>query len=735
MEEKKTQSYRIPRILFWGSLWIGIAWLLAYWINIVQSIPSVESIEAPESFRSSRLYSADLELLAHLHRGENRESIALDEVSPHFIQALIATEDKRFYEHAGIDPRVLPAISWRYFSKEQVSGGSTISMQLARNLFPEIGRKRSIRRKLREVATTFRLERTYTKDEILELYLNTVNIYGNCYGVETAAKRLFGKSATDLSWEESALMVGLLKGQGTYHPRKHAELALNRRNTVLNLLVEQQKVAAEIADSLKQIPIYLIADEDRKERRLAPYFVERARLWLEQWGRENGYDIYRDGLEVHSTIDTRMQRHAEAAVAAYLQKLQKVFDKHIQGKEAWREDPDMLDRLMRQTDRYVFAKQAGKNDIEIKTLFETAVPMQLFSWEGKIDTVLSPMDSIKYYSRFLEAGMAVISPASGEVLAWVGGVDYDHFRYDHVELSKRQTGSTFKPFVYAAAIDNGMRPCDRFLNQRVTFDNEDESKIWTPKNVGNTLGGKVTLVQALKYSYNVVTARLTKDVTPERVASYAQAMGIQTEVPAFPSIGLGTTELNVLELTGAYGTFVNQGDHAVPFFINEIRDNQGNVLYKTNPESRNALPKTTAYTMTQMLEKAGGNCGLKGELKSIQNKKIAVGGKTGTTQDHSDGWFVGITPELVAGVWVGCSERKMRFRTMTYGQGAYMARPIFGGFIERAYRDERLNLLRTQFFKPADYEVNFDCWKESIHYRDKNPETKALPQGLDGWEG
>lgn len=735
MSEVEKVSYRIPRIFFWGSVWLGIAWALAYGIGILQNIPSVESIEAPESFRSSRLYSADLELLAHLHRGENRESILLEEVSPHFTEALIATEDKRFYEHAGIDPRALPAITWRYLGREQVSGGSTISMQLARNLFPDIGRKRSIRRKLREIATALRLEKTYTKEEILELYLNTVNIYGNCYGVETASKRLFGKSAMDLNWEESALMVGLLKGQGTYNPRKHAELAFTRRNTVLNLLAEQQKITTETADSLKKIPLHLIEDEDLREKRIAPYFVERARLWLENWGKQNGYDIYRDGLEVHATIDTRMQRHAEVAVSAYLQKLQKVFDKHIEGKEAWRDDPDILDRLMRQTDRYIFAKQAGKNDIEIKALFNTPVPMKLFAWEGDIDTVLSPMDSIKYYSRFLEAGMAVISPTNGEVLAWVGGIDYDHFRYDHVELSKRQTGSTFKPFVYAAAIDNGVKPCDKFLNQRVTFDNEDENLVWTPKNVGNALGGKVTLQQALKYSYNIITARLTKELTPERVASYAQAIGIQTEVPAFPSIGLGTTELNVLEMTGAYGTFVNQGEHVVPVFIAEIRDMQGNILYKANSESRIALPKSTAYTMTQMLQMAGGNCGLNGELKSIQKHTIAVGGKTGTTQDQSDGWFVGITPELVAGVWVGCNERKMRFRTMTYGQGAYMARPIFGGFLERAYRDERLNLLRTSFYKPEGYDVNFDCWKESVQYRSKNPSTKDLPQGLEGWEG
>jgi penicillin-binding protein 1A len=735
MEEQKTQSYRIPRIIFFGTLWMGIAWLLAYSINIWQSIPSVDKIEAPESFRSSRLYAADLELLAHLHRGENRESISLEDVSPHFIAALIATEDKRFQDHAGIDPQAFPSIGWDYLRGKEVRGGSTISMQLARNLFSEIGRKRSVKRKLREIATAIRLEKTYTKEEILELYLNTVNIYGNCYGVETAAKRLFGKSATDLNWEEAALMVGLLKGQGTYHPRRREKLAFQRRNTVLNLLEEQEKIDKKTVDSLKQIPIQLIKPGDKEDDRLAPYFVERARLWLENWGKQNGYDIYRDGLEVHTTIDTRVQRHAEEAVRSYLKKLQKVFDKHIKGKEPWREDPDILDRLMRQTYRYLSARRAGMEEVEIKHLFDSPVPMKLFTWEGEVDTVMSPMDSIKYYSRFLEAGMAVVSPSTGNVLAWVGGVDYDHFRYDHVELGKRQTGSTFKPFVYAAAIDNGFRPCDRLLNQRVTFDHGDEEKEWTPKNVGNNLGGKVTLQQALKYSYNVVTARLTKDVTPERIAEYAQAMGIQTEVPAFPSIGLGTTELNVLEMTGAYGTFVNQGEHIPPVFIAEIRDNMGNVIYEADRPQRQALPRHTAYTMTQMLQHAGGNCGLKGELKSVQKHKIAVGGKTGTTQDHSDGWFVGITPELAAGVWVGCAERKMRFRTMTYGQGAYMARPIFGDFMERAYRDESLNLLRPTFFKPVGYEVNFDCWKESIQYRSKNPETKELPTDLDGWEG
>ncbi len=735
MNEPKKPSYRIPRILFWGAIWLGIAWILAYGIGIWRSIPSVDRIESPLSYRSSRMYSANLELLAHLHKGENRESISLEEVSPHFILALIATEDKRFYEHSGVDRQALPSISWRYLRRDQLSGGSTISMQLARNLYPEIGRKRSIRRKLREIATALRLEKYYTKEEILELYLNTVNIYGNCFGVETAAKRLFGKSAADLSWEESAFMVGLLKGQGTYHPHKRPELALKRRNTVLNLLNEQHKIEADIVDSLKAIPISLLADQEEQPQRLAPYFVERARLWLEKWGRENGYDIYRDGLEIHTTIDTRMQEHAEAAVKAYMGQLQKVFDKHIKGQEAWRQEPDILDRQKRMTLRYILAKQAGKNEAEIKLIFETPVPMKLFSWEGELDTLMSPMDSIRYYSRFLEAGMSVISPTSGAVKAWVGGLDYQYFRYDHVELSRRQTGSTFKPFVYAAAINSGIaKPCDLYLNQRVSFEMED-SEDWSPKNVGDNLGGIVSLEQALKYSYNVVTARLVKELSPEVVAASAREIGIQSEIPPYPSIGLGTTELSVLEMTGAYTTFVNQGDHIPPYFISEIRDATGNILYKHIPQSHQALSKETAYTMTELLQKAGGTCGLKGELKSIQKEKVAIGGKTGTTQDQSDGWFMGITPELAAGVWVGCAERRMRFRTMTYGQGAYMARPIFGGFIERAYADERLNLLRNHFTKPPGYDVQLDCWKEKVEYHKRKASPDKLPQGLDGWEG
>jgi len=732
MAQQEKKSYRIPRILFWGALWLGIAWAIAYGINIWQSIPSIESIEAPESFRSSKLYSADLKLLALLHKGENRETIELEEVSQTFIDALIATEDKRFYEHAGIDSRVIPAILWRYLRKDQVSGGSTISMQLARNLFPEIGRKRSIRRKLREIATALQLEKTYTKKEILTLYLNTVNIYGNCYGVETAAKRLFGKSASDLNWEESALMVGLLKEQGMYHPRKYAELALARRNTVLDLLVEQRKVDNIKADSIKQIAIQLVKEGEIANTRLAPHFVERSRLWLEKWGAANGYNIYQDGLEIYTTIDTRMQQHAEIATYTYLKQLQAVFDKHIKGKESWRKEPEILDRLMRKSRRYLLAKRAGLDEASIKQTFEQAVPMRIFSWGGEMDTVMSPLDSLKYYSRFLEVGMTVIEPGKGAVKAWVGGLDYDYFKYDHVELSKRQTGSTFKAFVYATALEQGFEPCSQFLNQRITVEQE-EQEAWKPKNVGNVLGGRVSMVQALRYSYNLITARLTEQLTPKAVADYAQHMGIQSEVPAYPSIGLGTTELNVLELTAAYSTFVNQGEHHPPYFIAEIRDKTGKVLYQVKPQAKPAISKQTAYTMTQMLRKAGGNCGLKGKLRNIQKQEIAVGGKTGTTQDHSDGWFVGITPQLTAGIWVGCAERSMRFQTMKYGQGAYMARPIFGDFVERAYRDERLNLLRSDFYRPAGYQVSFDCWKEGIKYRSGG--AKGLPEGLEGWEG
>jgi penicillin-binding protein 1A len=736
MPEASEKSFRISRILFWGCLWLLLASAIAYGIGILRSIPEVDRITSPRNFRSSRLYSADHKLLAHLHRGENRESIPLTEVSPAFIQALIATEDQRFYEHAGIDPRALPAVLYRYLFRDQVSGASTLSMQLARNLFEDIGRERSVRRKLREIATALRLERHYTKTELLELYLNTVNIYGNCYGVETAARRLFGKSASELKTEEAALMVGLLKGQGRYNPRTRPELARQRRNTVLQLLADQQLADAGFIDSLQARPIWLVGQQARAIPKVAPYFVERARLWLENWAKTHGYDLYRDGLEAYATLDTRVQKQAEAAVRGYLPKLQAVFDKHIQGKEAWREEPSMLQRLMRQSDRYAQARQAGLEEAEIKQQFEQPVPMRIFSWEGEIDTTLSPLDSIKYYSRFLEVGLCAVEAESGEVKAWVGGPDYRHFRYDHVELSKRQTGSTFKPFVYAAALDNGKYPCERYLNQRVTFDYADDELDWTPKNVSNNLGGLVSLRQALKYSYNIVTARLTKELGADRVAAYAQAMGIQTPIPPYPSICLGTTELNVLEMTGAYATFANEGQQVAPFYIKEIRDAKGKVIYRQQARPKQVLPTDINYAMVDMLKAAGGNCGVKGGLKNSAGKAVSLAGKTGTTQDQSDGWFVGFSPELVAGVWVGCAERKMRFRSMTYGQGAYMARPIFGAFMKEVYQEKRLNFAKRDFRKPPDFDIPLHCWKADSDPRKRaQPKEARLPQGMQGWEG
>lgn len=733
-KKPKGRGFKIARAVFWGSCVLAFLYGAVWVLFMLKGIPETAEIASPTSFLASQVYSADGVFLGHIHRGEKREPKDLAEISPYVIQALVATEDKRFYAHPGIDPVALPAIAYRYLAKNQVSGASTISMQLARNLFGVIGRDRSVKRKLREIVTAIRLERMYTKSELISLYLNTVNIYGNCYGIETAAYRLFGKSAEELELQEAALIVGLLKGQGTYDPRRRPQLALERRNLVLQLMVDQELVGVEEADQAYQRPLLLASKQAGVEiADHAPYFMARLRLWLEKWGSENGYDVYQDGLQVTTTLDMRLQAHAEAATAAHMARLQKVFDRHIQGKEPWRTDPGMLDRLMRQSDRYVKGVKAGKEKSEIYKEFDQSVPMRVFSWEGEKDTTMTPMDSIKYYSRFLETGMAVVEPGTGHVKAWVGGLDYDYFRYDHVELGKRQTGSTFKPFVYAAAIDNGKKPCDEILNQRQPFDYKDGELGWAPKNVGNAVGGLVNLKLALKYSLNVVTARLTKELGPALVSQYAQRIGIQTEVPPYPASCLGTTELNVLEMTGAYATFVNSGQWVEPIYVSEIRDREGKVIFKAHPKTHLALPDDVAYAMTEMLRAAVGNVyGIPGGLKNAQGKSVAVGGKTGTTQDNSDGWFMGITPELVTGIWVGCSERKMRFTTMKYGQGAYLAKPLFGNFMARAYGDPSLGLGQRFFPKPDGFAIELDCWKTSS--KNARRAAEAEPKGLEGWE-
>ena len=725
----KKNTFSLPRKLFLAAVAAGFFALAAFIIIVVaKDLPPLTEIEKPQSNRSTQLVSADGVILDNFYLEENRVNVSLNQISPFVIDALIATEDIRFYGHSGVDYMTLPAIVKRNFTGT-TSGASTITMQLSRNLFDAVGKDRTAIRKFKEVIVAAIIERSYTKEEILAAYLNTVNIYSNAYGIEMAAQRLFGVSAADLKVEEAAVLVAMLKGQGVYNPIRKQDVVIERRNVVINQMVKYNFLNAKAinVDSLKALPLIVAEQTQDHVKGLAPYFRQEVKKVLKEWCDAHGIDLYTSGLRVYTTIDSRLQQHAEAAVKEHLSGLQAIFDKHLKGHEPYKKDKTILMDMRNQSARYAAAKKAGKTEAEIDQEFDTEVRMDIFSWKGEIkDTLMSPMDSIKYYLQFLETGFVSLDPRDGRIKAWVGGIDFKYFKYDHVAKGKRQVGSTFKPFVYAAAMANGRRPCEKELNQPITFENIDGNGArWTPKNADGSYGGMVTLQQGLAQSINLITARLIKQLTPRTVAEYAYKMGIKTHLEEVYSLCLGTTDLNVLELTGAYGTIANQGKWVDPNFITRIEDRNGKVLEEFPPKSHQALSEKDAYLMVELL-KGVVDGGTGGRLRFRYNFKNEIGAKTGTTQNHSDGWFMGITPNLVSGVWVGCADRRVRFRTIEYGQGASMALPIWAIYMKKVYEDPRLKeeIPIETFHRPPGIELDLDC-RDRNSYGD--PILRTLP--------
>ncbi|MDX2248466.1 MAG: PBP1A family penicillin-binding protein [Bacteroidia bacterium] len=711
-------SFKIGRTFFFGFIGLIILSGLIFLIVVSTDLPPMDLIENPDSDLSTQLISADNVVLEKYYSRENRVNVKLNQVSEHVVNALIATEDVRFYGHSGIDPKSFFTIIGEYLRSRDFRGGSTITMQLSRNLYDEVGSQSTLIRKAKEYLVSGYIERRFTKQEIMEAYLNTVNIYGTSYGIETTANRLFDKSAKDLTIEESALIVGMLKGQGVYNPFRYPEKTQNRRNTIIDQMVKYDFIDPKKTniDSLKNISVQaaLTDQEQTHIKGLAPYFREHVRAELDRWCKKNkkadgtNYNLYTDGLRVYTTIDSRMQAHAENAVREHMSTLQVDFDKvENRGLKQLEKDPSLLIDLKRQSHRYISAKKAGKSDTEIEKEFRQKVPMIVFSWDGPIDTTMTPLDSLKYYARILETGMVSIDPTNGHVKAWVGGIDFKFFKYDHVAQGKRQVGSTFKPFVYGAAVRAGFKPCDIELNQPVVFDNPGGNR-WVPKNSDGSIGGKMTLKYALANSVNLVTARLMKKLGPHEVASFAREMGISTQLDEVPALCLGTTDLSVMELTHAYSTFANHGNRIEPIFITRIEDRSGNVLASFEPEPKNVLSEEQAYLIVELL-KGVVDQGTAQRLRFRYDFKNEIGGKTGTTQNQSDGWFIGITPNLVTGVWVGAADRRMRFRSIKYGQGANMALPIWGLYMKSVYADSRIQLPMERFLKPDGVDVSLHC--------------------------
>jgi len=705
--------------LFWKVIIYGILTFVllisSVGFGLFGELPSFRDLENPKSNLATEVISSDGNILG-TYFIQNRSNAKYKDLSPNLVNALIATEDVRFYKHSGVDLKGTFAIIF-YSAIGKKRGSSTITQQLAKNLFPR--KKQNIFNigiiKLKEWLTAVKIERNYTKEEIITMYFNTVDFGSNSYGIKAAAKTYFGKTPIKLSIDESALLVGILKGTTVFSPIKNPERAIKRRNVVLEQMEKYGFISeAQLTENTSKELNLQFQSPDHNQGS-ATYFREYVRQEVTAWCKENKkadgetYDIYRDGLKIYTTIDSRMQAYAESAVKEHLTYLQAEFYKHWKGKTPWGENTDIISTSMRRSDRYQQLKEDGIAESEIKKIFDTPIKMTLFSWAGDIDTTLSPIDSIKYYKWYLRSSFMSMDPHNGAIKAWVGGPNYEYFKYDQVKMGKRQVGSTFKPFVYTVAMDNGWSPCYEAPNLPIVFEDFDN---WSPKNSDGKQGGMMTLRNGLANSVNLITAFMMKQVGPQAVVNVANKMGITSDIPAYPSICLGTADVSLYEMVGAYSTYANKGVWTEPVYISRIEDKNGNVLYEKIPRKVDALSEQTAYLMLYMLRGVvdkGTGLRLRGPRYRFTNP---IAGKTGTTQENSDGWFIGITPDLVSGVWTGAEDRSVHFRSTNLGEGANTALPIWALYMKKVYADATLKISKGDFTPPAGgLDVEIDCDK------------------------
>ncbi len=772
---KKTTKNRFFRFIKW--FWIlfvtglfagGLIFLLASW-GAFGDMPEYEYLENPETNLATEFISSDGETLGKLYLDDNRTPVDFKDLPKNLVDALVATEDARFYDHAGIDARgFLRALV--YLGKK--GGASTISQQLARQLFVGVrsrNKVEAITQKIKEWVLATRLERQYTKEEIIAMYFNIYDFGNNADGIRSASRIYFGKEPQELRVEESAMLVGMFKNSSLYNPRpsRNPVGTRNRRNVVLAQMAKYGYIENQLKDSLQKLPLNLNYNPESHREGLATYFRMYMQRWLNSWVKENPkldgekYNIYQDGLKIYTTIDSRMQKNAEDAVEAHMSKLQAEFfvqntlERNPTTPFLDLEDfeiDNIMERAIKTSDRWRVLKSQGKSDSEIRTSFNKKTEMIVFDWNSdsfEKDTIMTPMDSIRYYKTFLRTAMMSMEPQTGHVKAWIGGVDYKHFQYDNVKQGARQAGSTFKPFVYAAAIDQlRYSPCDSLPDYQYCIEPLKHGNVeeWCPKNSdGKYSGNNRTLKNALANSINTVTARLIDQVGPGSVVSFAKNMGITREIPPVPSIALGTVDVNVYEMVGAYGTFANQGVYVKPVMVTRIEDKNGTVLYEYVPETRDVLSKDVAYTMVNLMEgvtQHGSGARLRHSFAKEQTvyKEIMTGypyeltnpiaGKTGTTQNQSDGWFMGMVPNLVTGVWVGGEERSTHFKSLRYGQAASMALPIWALYMKANYANEELGISKGAFEKPEDLSINVDCTK-IVEEMKQDLDTEDDLEGLD----
>jgi len=760
MNVSKSKYRKLIRA-FWIIVFTGIVSVFVLFTMISYGMlgfmPSFDELENPKSNLATEVISSDQKVLGNYFR-ENRSYSLYEELSPNIVNALIATEDVRFHDHSGIDARGLARVIFRTIIMQDQSsgGGSTITQQLAKLLFHGQAGSHLERafQKLKEWVIAVKLERSYTKDEILTMYLNKAEFIYDAYGIKSAAQTFFNTSTDSIKVEEAAVIIGMLKNPALYNPVRRPELTQDRRNIVLNQMKKASFISVEEYDSLAALPLGLKFNRADHKDGPAPYFREYLRLslnankpqrsnypsWLEKkfledslrwvedpiygWINKNlrpdgtKYDIYKDGLKIYTTIDSRLQNYAESALKNHLsQDLQPKFFKEKKGRSgapftrdlSKKEYKSIIEKSIKNTDRYRSLKRNGADMDSVRRVFNTKYEMKVFTWSGERDTMMTPLDSIHHYKFFLRAGMVSMDPNSGHVKAYVGGPNFKHFMYDMAGKGKRQVGSTIKPFVYTLAMQEGFTPCDLVANIGQTF-YLGSGKTWSPRNSGSARAGElVTLKWGLANSNNNITAWVMKQFNPRAVANTIQELGIKSPMDAVPALCLGTPDFGLMEMTSAYCTFANKGVHIEPMIVTRIEDRYGNVITDLHPDKREAISESTAFLMLNLLQGVV-NQGTGMRLRSKYKLYGQIGGKTGTTQNHSDGWFMGVTPQLVTGVWVGGEDRDIHFDGIGLGQGANMALPIFALYMNDVYANEEIGITATDVFEePLNFNVNMDC--------------------------
>ncbi len=773
--EKKSTTNSFSKFIKWfwilflsGIAFVALIFLSASW-GLFGELPPYEYLENPQTNLASQIISSDGNLLGKFYLDDNRTDIKFEDLPENLVNTLIASEDIRFMDHSGIDARgTLRAFA--YLGSK--GGASTISQQLARQLFVGV-RSRSkldaIKQKLKEWVLAIRLERSYTKEEIISMYLNIYDFGNNADGIRSAARIYFGKEPKDLKVEESAMLVGMLQNSSLFNPLRREELTLNKRNVVLGQMAKYDYITEAEKDSLQAMKMDINYNPESHREGLATYFRMYLHRFMKDWidknpkpameGERDRYNLYLDGLKIYTTIDSKMQANAEEAVNEHMTKLQaEFFHQNTPDRNPTapfldltpEETNGIMERAIKTSERWRIMKDQGKSEKEIRESFTKKTEMTVFDWKSATkekDTILTPMDSIRYYKAFLRTAMMSMEPQTGHVKAWVGGINYKHFQYDNVIQGSRQVGSTFKPFVYAAAIDQlRLSPCETRPDTEYWIEAGKHGNMepWGPKNSDGKFSGKsYTLKRALANSVNTITAQLIDEVGPKSVVSMVRNLGLTGDILEVPSIALGALDVNVYEMVGAYGAFANQGVYVKPVMVTRIENKDGAVLYEYVPETKDVLSKEVSYAMIDLMKgvtQGGSGTRLRttGANKwSPEYDEIITGypykltnpiaGKTGTTQNQSDGWFMGMVPNLVTGVWVGGEERSVHFKTIRYGQGASMALPIWGLYMTKNYADEDLGISKEDFEKPENMSIEIDCDKFASDIK----EDKDIEDDLD----